>query len=795
MKQSLSILLFFFSFSLVAQQPNDAIELKKFSADLLSELIEKNINQYRADNGAKLLEHDDLLIAPAKDQSDYCLKTGRVSHAQTIKKKATPFDRVIFYDGMNGDVGENCQSVIVGAKVRVPGQRTTKEIKSYQEIADYITQQWIKARGGKELLINSNYTKVGAGFAMDLKKKMIIATQLYASEPFLLPEGVKPEKNNYGIEVYNKSKCAQYEAKYGYLPKMMSDNIYFKNGEIYFYFNDLAVFKQVMDMSGDGIALDIVSRNQFECGVGNKFYPSEIHKGIMMEPITKSSLFSKNELKESNELEISFGLIPAYLDTNNVEFNLLLIQDNCLCQTVIYNSLGGENLRSLDLSFLMDTLSVSNAADSVLNQLSFTIPFERNKSVYSSEDIKPFLDSISLNRYDLKSIEVIAYSSIEGNVEGNKIIQQKRANSILSAIKQYKIQEVETKITTKENWEGFYESIKGSPYEAELRKFTKEQLRSIINSDSLDYNLEPYLEDQRMAKVLLTVEKIFMDDALIKVLPKRYKEALKDKKFDKAKVYQSVILSNIKNGKLDKDIILNTKIPHLKESISLLVNQLAFKWFTSTTLNRDSLHKQLSRDVLTFLRIDPSNSYLQYNSIVLRLLLWSEKYSREPDPKILLRDIKALLTNSNVENWQINRLILNYNLIAADYYYDNKLFREREKALVAVQKILLSSKLDRNQTYKISNYFMFQLRLDWAIEIMKPFAEKENIDEEFLFTFLTVAIYNKKLVPQAQYVQFMRKAKEMNNQRFCKLFGFPNMSFQLLKDVDVKSMYCKSCKN
>ena len=90
---------------------------------------------------------------------------------------------------------------------------------------------------------------------------------------------------------------------------------------------------------------------------------------------------------------------------------------------------------------------------------------------------------------------------------------------------------------------------------------------------------------------------------------------------------------------------------------------------------------------------------------------------------------------------------------------------------------------------------MFQLRLDWAIEIMKPFAEKENIDEEFLFTFLTVAIYNKKLVPQAQYVQFMRKAKEMNNQRFCKLFGFPNMSFQLLKDVDVKSMYCKSCKN
>ena len=41
---------------------------------------------------------------------------------------------------------------------------------------------------------------------------------------------------------------------------------------------------------------------------------------------------------------------------------------------------------------------------------------------------------------------------------------------------------------------------------------------------------------------------------------------------------------------------------------------------------------------------------------------------------------------------------------------------------------------------------MFQLRIDWAIDIMKPFAVKKDIDEEFLFTFLTVAIYNKEKI-------------------------------------------------
>ena len=88
---------------------------------------------------------------------------------------------------------------------------------------------------------------------------------------------------------------------------------------------------------------------------------------------------------------------------------------------------------------------------------------------------------------------------------------------------------------------------------------------------------------------------------------------------------------------------------------------------------------------------------------------------------------------------------------------------------------------------------MLQLRIDWAIDIMKPFAVKKNIDEEFLFTFLTVAIYNKEKVPQNEFEKFMNRAKELNKERFCKLFGFPNMSFQLLKDISVKKLYCETC--
>ncbi len=779
------------SVGLFSQQKVDDVDYK-YDKVFLEGLIQEQIDVFRKSKKLPTFKKDEVLYTAAEDQTIYIIKTGKVSHEQPSSKKETPFKRVMFYDGMNGKVGENCYKLVVGTVAKLPGETKKTKLKSYQNVATAIAQGWIQSKDGEEILGNDKYVNYGISVILDERDKSIIATHVVGSEPFVLPEGVKPMNDDFGIVPYDKSKCADIDKKYAYLPQLMSDNIFFKNGEIYFYFHDLELFKNVLSESGDGIALDIIARDQFECGSGNKIYPSKIHKGIMLPPISKSQIFGKNELKESNEIEVSLGPIPAYVDTNNVEFNLLMIKANCLCQTIVYNSLGGENLKSLDLNFMLDTLSVSSRADSVLNQLTFTVPFKRNKSQYNNEDIKPFLDSLSLNRFDLKKIEVIAYSSLEGSAKQNKIIQERRAKSILSAIKEYKLQDVETKITTKENWKDFYESIKGSPYESKLAKLSKEDLLKVINSDTLKVNLEPYLEETRKAIIVLTVEKVFMDEALFNVLPEWFEKSLKEKDYVKAKVYQSVMLKNIENGNIGKNKILGIKIPHLKETIPFINNQIALRWYYSETTNKDSLHQHLIRDIQTQLVIDPTNGFLLYNKSVLRLLLWSNDYKKETDPKLVLREIK-LLNSSSIEKWMINRLVLNYNLISADYYYDNKKFKEREKALEDVKKALFSSNLDRNQSFKIANYFMFQLRIDWAIDIMKPFAVKENIDEEFLFTFLTVAIYNKEKVPEKEYVGFMNRAKEMNKERFCKLFGFPNMSFQLLENIPVKSLYCKTC--
>ena len=90
---------------------------------------------------------------------------------------------------------------------------------------------------------------------------------------------------------------------------------------------------------------------------------------------------------------------------------------------------------------------------------------------------------------------------------------------------------------------------------------------------------------------------------------------------------------------------------------------------------------------------------------------------------------------------------------------------------------------------------MFQMKLEWAIEIMLPFAIKEDIDEEFLFAFLRVAIYDKEQVPPETFEKLLSRASQLNKARFCTLFGYPNMSFQLLENKAVKQVYCQSCND
>jgi len=775
-----------------AQVLRSEMDAKYFDRDFFKEAVIEKVNRIRDSLSIHPLVFDEILQNSARDQAYYCFKSSETTTEQSNKKKSSPQKRIQYYGGAYGLVAEMVEGLTIGAKVKI--KSTGKKIKVIT-YGDLLKVTMGNLEGAKEThpIFLRDYYKVGIGIAIDDENGIIHIVIDIASEAYEFPEGVKFNKKAFGIKEYSIDACKKLNDKFPYLPELLSNSVFVEDGEIKFYYHDLTYFKDIIEKGSDALAVDIIQKDQFECGKGNKFHPSVVHNGLLLKPLKKGSIYSKNTLEDEGALQFSFGDFPATLDTAESEMNLLVIKDKCLCQTIKYNHIVGKPLKNVQLNFEIDTTTYKVESDAIVRQIEFMVPFKIGKWEYDLEDIKPLLDSLRLNHFDIKEIDLIAFSSLDGRKELNKELQKKRAESILSAIEEYKDQTIKTVIVTKENWGGFYASIKGSPYEIEFKNMPQEQIRRIVNSDSTNYDLEIYLEDQRKAEIVVTLETIIKDSLLTTMIVDRFRHAVYNHEYEKAKAIQTVMYDEAKKGVLKIEDLYEVKIPHQKGFIPLLNNMAVFRGVFSDVKNKDSLSTEIKREFTTYQRINPNYPQVKYNRLLLELNMWAQKLSRVKVPKVLLKTIRSLY-NSKIATWKVNQLVLSFNIILADHYYERKEFGKRKKALREVKRILISAELNRDQTFEIANFFIMQMRLDWVVEIMLPWVEKQNIDEEFLFQFLSIAIYEEKKVPLNKYLEYLIKAKELNTERFCAIFGAPMMNIQLLADGKIKQLYCTTCK-
>jgi outer membrane protein OmpA-like peptidoglycan-associated protein/uncharacterized protein YkwD len=801
--RSLALSLLLLSNLLVwCQKPNRAIDFKNPDVTLLESLIREKINSYRQEAGLHKLNQDSILHEAAKSQAKYNYKNASVESNQKSKKLATPALRVNHFGGYHSHVNELNNVIVMEEKTRVKGIRGRVILTTYEEAANAIVAPWINGRNLKALLKNEDLYTIGTGVVFVPDQKLIIATLVMASETYRKVPNTDYSKKSFKIKPYNKDVCKKYEREFGYLPELLSSSIKVEQGKIHFNFHDLTLLSTLLNHRKDGLAVDLVLRNQFSCGEGNREHPAPVETGLLLKPVYKGKLLRKNPLKEDNAFSAYLGDIPPQLEQEEMEINLVVIQEKCHCESILPNNVGGKNLKLLDIDFAIDTISISEDIDSLSRQINFTIPFEKNKAAYEVEDIKPILDSIQLNRYDIKQINITAYASIEGNAANNERLQQQRAQSILSAIQQYQLQQVKTSITTYENWDGFYASIANSPYFEQFKGLDTAQTRALVNSDTLGYDLEPYLEDQRKAEVNIRVESIYIDSLNPEVLPEKFKKALTNNEHIQAKGIQSIMLTNVAHDVLEDSVLFPTyQIAYYPENMPIMNNILAAKAkYNPKKKEMADLFEELKEEINRFSGIAPDNAHLLFNKQLVELYYWSENIhylmvdeeAKIDQPKDLYKAIRKLY-NTKIDNWKVNQLMLNYYIIAADFYYEHKDYAAREKSLKKVKRLVERSKLDQEQTYTMAGYFMFQMRMDWAIEIMLPFIESGDFSEDFLFRLLSIAIYDEKQVPETRFIRYLNMAKTLNEERYCALFGAPNMSFQLFENKTIKADFCATC--
>jgi outer membrane protein OmpA-like peptidoglycan-associated protein len=612
-------------------------------------------------------------------------------------------------------------------------------------------------------------------------------------------------QNKYDIKEPTPSsvqqKCGECLSVLNNLPPEVTYGFYLDGRKIYFMMTDKRYFELLFKKGLDGIAVDIITKSQFPCGAENSFPNSNISMGKLLKPIYYKD-FKKNIIVgENGHVAFKVATLPEKYLTLEYELNLLVLKNNNACFYTNFFDLPQARWGLLEMGLYKDTIvhsattnkannnSRSETIKSLNKKMKFIIPFEKGKSEYSPKDIKPLYDSLRLTDYTITKTTIKAYSSVEGSLEGNIKLQNKRAESIVKALQSFQEGIISTDISASENWVEFLMDVSAAGY-SNIAKMTKEKIKTELNTKGLSKKLEPILKNHRKAIIVLELEKKTRfqseNNTVIKAF---YKKAIKNKTMEEAIELQKEIFARIRNNKMPAAILKEFEIPKEVDYGTLLKNNAAFEF----EQNEEDIYAALVafKDLEILL---PKDNHIKYNICVLQLKSWV--YGELLiEPVQLLKDIKSL-TKRGINGKLVKYLTINYHIINSEYMMFKQDYAAKDVSLNYIYKNYKYLKLSNQDYLQLARYFASYGRYDWSEKVLKPHIRKIDVDEELLFYYLNLTIIDQKNTKNQTYRTIMLNAINLNKKRFCSLFdpyGKGGINFQLLNDAYLKSTYCENC--
>lgn len=598
-----------------------------------------------------------------------------------------------------------------------------------------------------------------------------------------------------------QQKCGECLAVMGNLPPEVTYGFYLEDKKIYFVMTDKKYFDLLFKKGLDGVSVDIVSKSQFLCGKENTFTNSSYSLGKLLKPVYYKDFKSNIIVNENGQVGMQVGVLPdKYLNTE-FELNVLIIKNGYACYYNNFYDVPQARWGLLEMGLYRDTIGSNSSSNELSDNLEtvknlnkkmkFIIPFEKGKAEYSSDDIKPLYDSLLLTDYNITKTSIKAYSSVEGSLEGNIKLQNKRAESIVKALQSFQKGIITTEISASENWVEFLMDASVSGY-TNISKMTKEEIKTELNDNGLSAKMEPILKNHRKAIIILELEKRtkFQSEENT-VIKSFYEKAIKNKTIDEAIELQKEIFARIRNNKMPKETLNEIHIPKEVGYGTLLKNNVAFVFEE----NEEDVYSALAAFKELELLL-PKDEQIKFNICVLQLKSWV--YGELLiEPEQLLKDIKSL-TRLGISGVLVKRLLLNYNIINSEYMMFKQDYAAKDVSLSYIYKNYKYLSLSNKDYLQLARYFSSYARYDWSEKVLKPHIKAIDVDEELLFYYLNLTIIDQKNTNNQSYRLIMLNAINLNQKRFCSLFdpyGKGGINFQLLKDNYLKSTYCETCNN
>jgi len=567
---------------------------------------------------------------------------------------------------------------------------------------------------------------------------------------------------------------------------------------IWFLINDPRYLEKLIRQGGLGFAVDIVSRDQYDC-TSNSVQSERFPKGTMLEPIYQSELKVKAKIIPGSGVVIPMGKLPVALVDSKREFNLIILKNKYLCYYNTFTNLQSFRWDLLNMGMYMDTLTYSSRADTIKDQrlagllkrkaLQFTIPFEKNKSEYSPQDLQPLYDSLRLTDFTIKRIEIQAYSSVEGTEERNMELQQKRAQIIVAALQSFQSPSMTTKVQASENWVEFLNDVSYTPY-ASIGALDKAEIKAKLADKRTAEALEPILSLHRKALIILELQR---KDTLMTMQQEKiiedFEKAIADKNLDYARKLQNTVFARIVDNELPSSFLERLEVPAQRDFATLLSSRAAFKYFEDPA---DAYQTFLALQDLE--RLLPTDGHIKYNlcAVQFQLLVIGEQ---AVDPFDLERSIKAL-RSYDIEEPLVTRMLINHNILMAELDMSKGDYAKKDTRMAFIRKNYKTVPMEQFDHLSLAQYFASYSNYKDARDVLAPSVTDIHVGEDLLFYYLNLTIFDTEQTKQSMYRKLMLNAINKNRQRFCDLFtpiSEGGITFQLLDDPYLRKTYCETC--
>jgi hypothetical protein len=483
-----------------------------------------------------------------------------------------------------------------------------------------------------------------------------------------------------------------------------------------------------------------------------------------------------------------------------LEFNILFLFQNQLCRYQTIYNLEAYNWELLDMGMYLDSLTYNQkeikpgpAKLSYVTKnktLDFVIPFEKNKSEYTQEDIKPIYDSLNLTDFNIKSINIKGYSSVEGSLERNIELQQQRANSIVVALQSFQKPTISTEVSSSENWVEFLNDIKSTSY-SNLAGLSKKEVKAKL-ANGLDIELEPILKKHRKAVLKLELEKIDVYKNLeAEELLSQYKSAVTDNDVNKAKELQNSIFEKINGQVISPDYLQKMQVPNQEKFAALILKNSSFKYMINV---RQALI--VYNELKALEKLVPKDYKVKYNKLSVKIKLWRFK-AIQVKSEDLKKEIEAL-KNYGIPQTLINRMLVNLYIIKAENAMRKRDYDSKNEAVEYIKENYQQFELSDYDYLSLSQFFSYYAKTEDAVDLLEDKVQRIEVDEDLLFYYLNLTIIDSDLTKDEDYRTILLNAYNINPERFCRLFNaFDNggVTFQLLEDNYLRNTYCENCDN